>query len=41
MLAHLAVLDPQIWSRLGEPVVAPDGWFEKREREITQDRTKA
>ena len=41
MLAHLAVLDPQIWSRLGEPVVAPDGWFEKREREISQNRTKA
>jgi len=41
MLAHLAVLDPQIWSRLSEPIVAPDDWFEKREREISQDRTKA
>lgn len=41
MLAHLAVLDPQIWATLGEPIVVPNNWFEKREKEISQERTKA
>lgn len=41
MLAHLAVLDPQIWSILGEPIKSQDGWFEQREREIAQERQKA
>lgn len=41
MLAHLAVLDPQIWATLGEPIKTEDGWFEQREKEIAQDRKKA
>src|SRR6056297_309728 len=41
MLAHLAVLDPQIWSKLGEPLVTPDNWFERREQEILENRAKA
>lgn len=41
MLAHLAVLDPQIWSKLGEPLVTPDNWFERREQEILKNRAKA
>ncbi|AFZ64278.1 ribosomal protein L20 (chloroplast) [Nannochloropsis gaditana] len=41
MLAHLAVLDPQIWSKLGEPLITPDNWFERREQEILKNRAKA
>ena len=41
MLAHLAVLDPQIWSNLGEPLITPDNWFERREQEILKNRAKA
>jgi len=41
MLAHLVVLDPQIWSKLGEPLVTPDNWFERREQEILKNRAKA
>ena len=41
MLAHLAVLDPKIWSVLAEPITTKESWFEEREKTIAQERKKA
>ena len=41
MLAHLAVLDPKIWSVLAEPVIPQENWFEEREKKIAQERKMA
>ena len=41
MLAHLAVLDPKIWSVLAEPVTTQESWFEEREKAIAQERKQA
>ena len=41
MLAHLAVLDPKIWSVLAEAVSSKESWFEERERKIAQERKQA
>ena len=40
MLAHLAVLDPKIWSVLAEPITIQESWFEEREKTIAQERKK-
>ena len=40
MLSHIAVLDPKIWAMLAEPITNSDDWFEKREKQIAQERVK-
>lgn len=41
MLSHIAVLDPKIWAMLAEPISNSDDWFEKREKQIAEERLKA
>lgn len=41
MLAHLAVLDPKIWSVLGDPIATQHSWFDEREKAIAEERKKA
>jgi hypothetical protein len=41
MLSHTAVLDPKIWAMLVEPINNSDDWFEKREKQIAEERLKA